>query len=105
MTPLADPPKAYAAFIAQYPKLGEAWQLMREAGEAGPLDQRSMRLIKLAVAIGSMSEGAVHSAVRKALSTGATREEINQVVALAASNIGLPAAVAVSTWLQDCFEE
>ena len=103
MASLAAPPKAYSAFITRFPKLAEAWQLLRQAGESGPLDQRSVHLVKLAVAIGSMREGAVHSAVRKALSAGATREEIDQVVALAASNIGLPSAVAVSTWVQDCF--
>ena len=32
---------------------------------AGPLDQKTVRLVKLALAIGAKSEGAVHSHVRR----------------------------------------
>ena len=95
------PPKAYDQFVARYPKLGEAWNSMADAGRQGPLDEQTCRLVKLAVAIGALREGAVHSGVRKALATGASRDEIEQVVALAAGTIGLPSAVAAYTWLQD----
>jgi 4-carboxymuconolactone decarboxylase len=95
------PPKAYQSFIKRYPKLGEAWERIRDAEQQGPLDERTIRLIKLAVAIGAMREGAVHSALRKALSAGVTRGEIEQVVALAAATLGLPSTVAIDTWIQD----
>ncbi len=87
-------------FVSRFPKLGQAWDLMREAG-AGPLDERTATLIKLAVAIGALREGAVHSGARKARALGATAAEIDQIVALAASTVGLPAAVAVYSWLRD----
>lgn len=95
------PPAAYEAFIQRYPKLGEAWQATRDAERAGPLDARAQRLVKLAVACGAMREGAVHSAARKALEAGATREELQQVVALCAAVIGLPSTVAVDSWVQE----
>lgn len=56
---------------------------------------------KLAVAVGAMRQGAVHSSVRKALDAGAKEDEILQVVALAATTLGFPSTVAVFTWVQD----
>jgi alkylhydroperoxidase/carboxymuconolactone decarboxylase family protein YurZ len=96
-----EPPKAFLEFQERYPKIGKAWELLAEAGQEGPLDGRTARLIKLAVAAGALREGAVHSGVRKALAAGISREEIEQVVALAAGTLGLPSAVAVFSWVQD----
>jgi alkylhydroperoxidase/carboxymuconolactone decarboxylase family protein YurZ len=102
MARLKRPPKAFEEFVRRYPKLGAAWQLLGDgAEEAGPLDVKTQRLIKLAVAIGSRQEGAVHSGVRKASAAGANAAEIEQVVALAASLIGLPASVAVFGWVKE----
>lgn len=98
---LPVPPGAYTDFIARYPKLGEAWEAIHEAGTQGPLDERTQRLVKLAVAIGALKQGPVHSSVRKALAQGITLEEMEQVVALAASTLGLPSTVAVHTWIHD----
>jgi alkylhydroperoxidase/carboxymuconolactone decarboxylase family protein YurZ len=95
------PPAAHRQFVARFPKLGNAWDLVNEEGGTGPLDQKTQRLIKLAVAIGAMREGAVHSGVRKARDAGASLAEMEQLVALAASTIGLPSAVAVWTWMRD----
>jgi len=96
------PPKTYDEFVTRFPELGKAWDLMHRAGEdAGPLSVRERRLVKLGVSIGALREGAVHSAVRKALASGAKREEIDQVVALSASTIGLPGAVAAWTWVRE----
>ena len=95
------PPETFQAFISRFPKLGQAWEKLAEAGREGPLDARTERLVKLAVAVGALREGAVHSSVRKALATGITPGEVEQVIALAASTIGLPATVAVYSWVRD----
>jgi len=97
----AEPPRAFLDFSVQFPKAAAAWDLLREAGRDGPLDAKTCRLIKLAIAIASHSTGATHSASRKAVAAGVTRDEIYQVVALAASTVGLPAAVAAFTWVED----
>jgi alkylhydroperoxidase/carboxymuconolactone decarboxylase family protein YurZ len=94
-------PEAYGSFIERYPKLGQAWEAIRRQEESGPLDEKTVRLVKLGVAVGAFREGAVHSAVRKAVAAGATRAEIEQVLALAASTIGLPSTVAVDTWVRE----
>jgi len=95
------PPAAHQAFVARYPRLGRAWDLAGEEGSEGPLDAKTQRLLKLAIAIGAMREGAVHSGVRKAKDAGATLEEVEQVIALAATTIGFPSAVAIWTWVRD----
>ena len=46
-------------------------------------------MVKLGIAIGAMREGAVHSSVRKALASGITKKEVDQVIALAAGTLGL----------------
>lgn len=94
-------PKTYKKFIERFPDLGEAWESMRNAEAAGPFGEREVRLIKLGIAFGCMREGPVHSGVRKALAAGVAREEIEQVVALSASTIGLPSAVAMFSWVLD----
>jgi alkylhydroperoxidase/carboxymuconolactone decarboxylase family protein YurZ len=60
--------------------------------------------VKLGIAIGGMKEGAVHSAVRKALAAGISVDEIGQVVALAASTLGFPSTVAVYSWVREQLE-
>lgn len=99
-TSMPKPPKAFESFSRRYPKLGAAWELIHEAGDEGPLDERTRRLVKLAVAVGALREGAVRAGTRKALAMGIEPEVIDQVVALGAGTLGMPATVAVSTWVE-----
>ncbi len=105
MKKLPKPPRAFDEFSATFPTLRQAWDLLGDALAEGPLDERTARLVKLGIAIGAMREGAVHSSGRKAIAMGISREELNQVVALAASIIGMPSSVAVWTWLRDLKEK
>jgi len=98
---LPKPPQTYDEFSETFPTLRRAWDLLGDAAKEGPLDAKTARLIKLGIAVGAMREGAVHSSARKAIALGATREELDQVVSLAASILGLPSTVAVWTWLRD----
>jgi len=98
---MPKPPRAYQEFIKKYPQLGQAWELIGQAGRQGPLDDRTIRLIKLAVALGAMREGAVHASVRKAKAMGIPASEVEQVIALAAGTLGLPSTVACWTWVRD----
>ena len=101
MSSMPESPQAHKDFIAKYPQLGEAWELIAEAGQQGSLDEKTIRLLKLAAAIGAMREGSVHASVRKAVALGISRTDIEQVVAVAASVLGLPSVVATHTWVQD----
>jgi alkylhydroperoxidase/carboxymuconolactone decarboxylase family protein YurZ len=102
---LPKPPDAYRRFVERHPALDKAWSLIAEAGKGGPLDDKTARLIKLAIAIGAGREGAVHSGVRKAVAVGVTRAELEQVVALAAGTLGMPSCVAVHCWVLDEIEK
>ena len=97
----STPPRTFFAFTRRYPQIGKAWELLGEAGNAGPLDPKMARLVKLGIHIATRSEGGTHAAVRKALLAGARPEEIYQVVALAAGALGLPNAVAAFTWVEE----
>ena len=97
----SSPPRTFFAFTQRYPQIGQAWELLGKAGNAGPLDPKVTRLVKLGIHIATRSEGGTHAAVRKALLAGARPEEIYQVVALAAGAMGLPSAVAAFTWVEE----
>ncbi len=95
-------PQIHDEFTRRFPDLGEAWDLIHDAGAcAGPLDEKMQRIVKLAIAVGAKQEGAVHASVRKALAMGVTVEELEQVVALAAGTLGMPASVAAYSWIHD----
>jgi len=101
MSDLPKPPRTHDEFVAAFPEVGKAWESIGSAGKAGPLDERTCRLIKLALAMGAQQEGSVHASVRKGLAMGITRAELEQVVALAAGTLGFPQTVAAYTWIQD----
>jgi len=94
-------PRTFDEFVRTFPELGKAWDILGRAGRSGPLPPEQCELVKLGIAIASRSEGAVHSAVRKARAAGAGVAELQQVLVLCASTIGLPATVAAYTWMRD----
>jgi len=105
MPTFPEPPQAYQEFVRRYPKIGQGWEAIAQAGREGPLDDRTARLVKLALAIGALREGAVHSNVRKALAMGISPAEIGQVLALAAGTHGLSATVAAYSWVRDALDQ
>jgi alkylhydroperoxidase/carboxymuconolactone decarboxylase family protein YurZ len=87
-------------------ELPEVWSAFSVLGDAchnsgGPLGEKSRRLAKLGIAIGARHEGAVHSAVRHALASGVTVEEMKHAAILSITTIGWPAAHAAVTWIED----
>ncbi len=95
-------PGAAADLVEQYPDIWKAYSALgRAAADCGPLSDRERRLVKLALAIGAGSEGAVHSHTRRAKSEGIEDSAIAQVAMLAIGPLGLPRAVAAKTWIED----
>ena len=98
-------PESYQEIRTRYPEVAQAYDALGEAAHrAGPLTERERRLVKLALAIGSGLEGAVHSHTRKALEAGLSPEEIRQVSVLAVTTLGFPAMVRALTWIDDVLE-
>lgn len=97
-----DLPAAAGSVATAYSDIWKAYSSLGEAcANSGPLDDKVRRLIKLALAIGAGSEGAVHSHTRRALEAGMTAEEIKQVAMLSIPTLGFPRAVASMTWIED----
>jgi len=95
-------PRTYIDFRNTYPAVTAALDAVGAAADdAGPLDQRTLRLAKLGIAIGSLAEGAVRSNVRKALDAGAGSEEIRQIGVSAITTVGFPAAIAALGWIEE----
>lgn len=92
--------------IKEYPDVWKAYEDLGEAcNNAGPLDEKTTRLIKLALAIGARSEGAVHSHTRRSLRQGVTREELQQTALLAITTIGWSSAMAALSWIKDVVDK
>ena len=95
-------PDVYLGFRENYPAVAAALDGLGEAVDgAGPLDERSARLVKLGLAIGAGAEGSVKSNARKALAAGAAPEEVRQVGILAVTTCGFPAAIAGMGWIDE----
>ena len=90
----------------QYPDIWQKYQQLGKAcTESGPLDGKTQRLIKLALAIGAGSEGAVHSHVRRALDQGISADDLRHVATLAIPTLGFSKGVAALTWMDDLLTE
>lgn len=95
-------PGVYRRYRERFPEVAQALDGLGGASDrAGPLDERTRRLVKLGIAIGAEAEGAVRSNARRALAAGATAEEIRHVAVLAISTRGLPTAIAGLGWIDE----
>lgn len=95
-------PGAAGDLADEYPDIWAAYAALGEAvAGSGPLSEREIRLVKLALAIGAGSEGAVHSHSRRARDAGIEASALRQVALLAIGPLGFPRAVAAKTWIED----
>jgi len=70
--------------IEQHPDVWDAYnKLGQVAGEAGPLDEKTERLIKLAIAVGGGWEGAVRSNTRRGIASGLSPQEVRHPATIA----------------------
>lgn len=98
-------PGAAGDLAEQHPDIWAAYSALGKAtADCGPLSDREIRLVKLALAIGAGSEGAVHSHTRRANADGIEANAIRQVAMLAIGPLGLPRAVAAKTWVEDILD-
>lgn len=95
-------PKVYTDFTERYPQISNAQgELARAVSEAAPFDERTTRLLKLALAIGAEADGAVRSNARKAARHGVSEDELRAVALLAITTCGFPTAIAGIGWIDD----
>jgi alkylhydroperoxidase/carboxymuconolactone decarboxylase family protein YurZ len=104
--PMAKLPKPYELFKRTYPEIWQAYDRLGALSHAaGPLNEKSRALVKLAMAIGAGMEGAVHSHARRALADGATPLEIRHIVLLGLTTLGFPSSMAALTWVEDVLSQ
>jgi alkylhydroperoxidase/carboxymuconolactone decarboxylase family protein YurZ len=97
-----DLPPLVQEVAAKHPAVWDAFnRLGNSVAQAGPLDEKTQRLTKLAIAMGAGLQGAVHSHVRRAMAEGITVDEMRHVAMLAITTIGWPSAIARLSWIED----
>lgn len=95
-------PAQYVGIQKRYKGVMKAVENLGKATKAaGPLNEKTARLIQLAAAASVRSEGSVHSHVRRALAAGAKPDEIRHAVILLTSTIGFPNVSAALSWIED----
>lgn len=100
----ADVPRMYDRFTSRFPALGEAHVALGKAGDEGPFDRKTVELLKLAICVGAGLESASKSHARRAVQHGATREEVEHAVSLAANPIGFSRTVMAWQWVTEQLE-
>ncbi len=99
-------PFPYERFRKEFPEVEKEYdRLAKKCHASGPLQEKTRRLIKLGIAIGSESEGAVKSHARRALALGISPEEIRHVVLLGLTTIGFPKMIATLNWVHEVLKE
>jgi len=99
-------PFSYERFREEFPEVEKEYEkLALKCHSAGPLDEKTRRLVKLGIAIGSESEGAIKSHTRRALALGISHDEIRHAILLGLTPIGFPKMVAALNWVHQAFEE
>ena len=95
----------YRHFRERYVEVDRAFEeLSKQLHEAGPLIARERRLVKLGIAIGASSEGAVRSHVRKALAEGFGADEVRHAVLLSLTTAGFPHMIAALKWANEVID-
>jgi alkylhydroperoxidase/carboxymuconolactone decarboxylase family protein YurZ len=95
-------PGRFLKFQKDFPNVFAAYDALGQAtAEAGPLDARTRALVKLAIAVGSQLEGAIHSHTRRAIEAGCAPEEVRQVILLATTTLGFPAMMKALSCAED----
>lgn len=99
-------PAPYAMMRKQHPSLIAAYEsLVAECATSGPLDPKTIALLKLAISLGAGLEGAAHSHARKALEAGWSSAELLHLATITAPTIGFPAMMRSREWVTDVMGE
>jgi 4-carboxymuconolactone decarboxylase len=99
-------PDIYKKFSEKFPDIFKHYEGLGIAcRNAGPLNEKDQNLVKLGIAIGANSRGGIMSHTRKALSAGATPDEVIQVVLLGLTTTGFPQMMAAMKWVDSVLSE
>ena len=99
-------PRSWQRLSDQYPEVVAAYDTLSEVcRQAGPLEESTVALVKLAVSIGCGAQRTVHSHAKKALRAGVDPDALRQVALVALPTVGLPAALDALRWIDESIRE
>lgn len=99
-------PISFERFKKEFPEIQKEYEkLAALCHGAGPLDEKTRRLVKLGIAIGLGSQGAIKSHTRRAIVSGISPEEIRHAVLLSLTTIGFPKMISAMNNVVEAFEE
>jgi AhpD family alkylhydroperoxidase len=88
-------PKILDDFKGQFPKAWAAYEELRNAcNEQGPLDAKTIELIKIGVSVGVEQEGGVTAHISRAKKAGANNDEIYHAILSTTGQAGFPAVLS-----------
>ncbi len=103
---MAKLPSQYVRIQKRFKKFtGAVENLGKAAKAAGPLDEKTSHLVRLAAAAAIGSEGALHSHTRRAIEAKAKPDEIYHALILLTSTIGFPRVSAALSWADDVIKK
>lgn len=103
---MPDLPRPFRRFLSRYPAVEKAhMELSLAVNREGPLDERSRRLVRLGIAVGQQSPGAVKSQVRRAREEGFSPDELRHCALLALPTLGFPPMIGALEWVEEALEE
>jgi 4-carboxymuconolactone decarboxylase len=98
-------PDVYRRFRREQPEVWAAYATLAETcAGAGGLSPREQRLVKLGIAVGLSSEGAVRSHVRRALGEGIDAPDVVHAILLAIPTAGFPSTIAAYQWAHEVLD-
>ena len=103
---IKDLPRTFQNVVEKYPEVWKAHeQLTKACAEAGPLNRKTVELIKVGICIGAGLETATQRHAIMARENGAMEEEIYQAALMAMTTLGHPRAAAGWKWVNSVLEE
>lgn len=102
---LKELPPTLQDFIKAYPDVWSAHErLGLEVAKAGPLSEKQIQLIKLAVTGSQMLETAFKTHVQKAVDAGASRAEIEHTIIQLLPIVGMGRTMMAMKWYHESQE-
>jgi 4-carboxymuconolactone decarboxylase len=105
-TDLEELPSTLRDFIRKHPRVWEAHERLGvETAKAGPLDEKQVQLIKLAVTGSQMLETAFKTHVHKAVSAGATSAEVEHAIIQLLPIVGMGRTMMAIKWYKEAISK
>lgn len=94
-------PQTLERFKAQFPEAWKAYEQLRNACDrGGPLDRKTVELIKIGISTALEHEGGLVAHIAQARKAGASDKEIQHAILVAMGIAGFPAVLAAEATAQ-----